>query len=161
VKILGIDPSINHTGWGCIDTSNEEPVHVESGVILPDLRGGNYRYGEIAGEFHNHIIGICAPDLCVVEWPTFEDSPRGRNLARKGFNKLCAVAGGCVAVAAVHGIPYALITAWQWKGKYPKPLIKARVEELFGERDWAREDEWESLGLALWAFKHKGDYDEY
>ena len=161
VKILGIDPSIAHCGWGCIDTSNEEPVHVESGVIMTELEDGNARYAQIACEFHHYIIGICAPDLIVVEWPTFEDSPRGRSLARKGYNKLCAVAGGCVAVAAAHGAPYALVTAWQWKGTYPKPLIKARVEELFGERDWAREDAWEALGLALWADKHKGDYDVY
>jgi len=165
VKIMGIDPSINHTGWGCIDTSNSngELVHMNSGVIIPANweATGNERYRRIAVELFR-IMTLPVPDLVVVEWPTFEESARGRDLVKKkGLTKLCAVAGGCVAVAAVHGISYALVTAWQWKGKTPKPLIKLRVEELLGEREWAREDEWEALGLALWAFKHKGDYDAY
>lgn len=157
MKILGFDPSINHTGWGIIDTdtSNGQPRLVLSGVVFCSTDQGNERYGLIAQELYEMM---CAqdPDVAVVEWPTFEASARGRDLVKKkGLTKLCAVAGICVAAAALNSVPYHLVTAWEWKGKHTKPKIKARVEQLLGRMDWEREDEWEALGLALWFWKHK------
>ncbi len=161
MKILGLDCSINHLGWGGIDTTNEQPKLVDSGVIMCNSSQGNDRYRIIAQEL-DKIMAEMTPDLCAIEWPTFENSARGRDLVKKkGLTKLCAVAGECAAVAAVRDIPYTPITAWQWKGSYPKPKIKQRVEKILGERDWQREDEWEALGLALWAWKNEGGYEVY
>ena len=167
-RIIGIDPSINHTGYGIImiDADTDKITLDVSGVIRTDKNGGGGRLGELA-EMLNSVFQMQSWDkesLCVVEWPTFEDSPRGRNLARTGFNKLCAATGVAIAVAETHGVPFTLVTAKQWKGETPKPSIKERVEEVLftptqriNEIEWEREDEWEALGIALWANKHFDD----
>ena len=167
-RIIGIDPSINHTGYGIImiDADTDQITLDDSGVIRTDKDGGGGRLGELA-EMLNSVFDLTVFDkesFAVIEWPTFEDSPRGRNLARKGYNKLCAATGVAIAVAETHGVRYALVTAKQWKGETPKPSIKARVEEVLftptqgiNEIEWEREDEWEALGIALWANAHFDD----
>jgi Holliday junction resolvasome RuvABC endonuclease subunit len=164
-RIIGIDPSINHTGYGIImvDADTDKITLDVSGVIRTDKDGGGGRLGELA-EMLNSVFQMQSWDaesLAVIEWPTFEDSPRGRNLARKGYNKLCAATGVAIAVAETHGVAYTLVTAKQWKGETPKPQIRERVEEVLftgAQRvkgvEWEREDEWEALGIALWANAH-------
>ena len=33
VRILGLDPGLNHTGWGIIDTTGAKSIWVASGVF--------------------------------------------------------------------------------------------------------------------------------
>ena len=163
MRILGLDPSINHYGWGGIDTSNGKPALFGFGVIRCSTDQGDDRHGIIARALDRVMEGF-EPDLVVVERPTFENSARGKECWQKGFDRLCAVAGSGLAVAAVRDIPYRLVTAREWKHRFPKPRkpnIRRRVEEVLGEHEWPREDAWEALGLALWAWRNKGENDEY
>lgn len=153
---MGIDPSINHTGYGIIE--NDTGKIVSSGVIQPKCEGnGRYTY---LSQALAEIINTSKPCLCAVEWPTFENSKRGKALVKfKGFNKLCAVAGIAIGLIGAKKIPCSLITAFQWKRETTKPNIKHRVEELTGKTDWISTDEWEALGIAFWARKHHNELE--
>ena len=167
--IVGIDPSINHTGYGIIRTEGKVVEHIRSGVIKLDYKLDHARYGLIAGAmediFENTFssLPILADILTVVEMPTFENSARGRDLVKKkGLTKLCIATGVSLGTAVLNGSSFALVTAKQWKGTVGKPLIKLRVEQLFPHiHTWQREDEWEALGIALWANANPDKFKVY
>lgn len=167
---IGIDPSINHTGWGIVQRHEGNNRHVNSGVIIPKSKG-NSRYFEIASTLSTIIrsninINWNSPKA-LVEIPTFEESGRGRDCARKqGLTKLCMVTGIILCTLYNVGATTAFITARQWKrdkeGKdIPKSLIKQRVEEVFNKTNWEREDEWEALGIICWGISKGTDLEYY
>ena len=161
MKIASFDPSINHPGWAILlygDTDTK--VIVDSGVMKLYSKMGNDRYIYI----YQKIVEILDVDniaLALIELPTFENSARGKELIHnQGLNKLCMAAAVILAAVISKRIPFALITARQWKRSCPKPQILSRVEELFPEKanNWAREDEYEAVGLNLWGKKNYGTY---
>jgi len=157
--IVGIDPSINHTGYGIIRTEKEVVEHIRSGVIKSDKELTHLRYGIIATVMQDIFertfssFPFLPNILTVVEMPTFENSARGHDLVKKkGLTKLCIATGVSLGTAVLNGSSFAMVTAKQWKGTVGKPLIRRRVEEIFPQiQVWQREDEWEALGIALWA----------
>lgn len=162
-RILGIDPSINHTGYGLIFIEKVKVIqHMESGVILLDPSMQNSRYAEIAKRLWEVInIYFHDPtdrDLIAIERPHFEPTSRGYDcIGQKthGILKLSIVTGIAVALAAIKKVPCTLISASQWKRGVTKPRMKARVHEIFPGKKFGREDEWEALGIALWANRHR------
>jgi Holliday junction resolvasome RuvABC endonuclease subunit len=164
---IGIDPSINHTGWGIIriNADTEEPEWIDSGIIKPKEEG-HTRLIVIAEELWRTIDTVPSVEVVVVEQPTFENSSRGRTCAAtKGLNKLYFAAGACVGAVAISAVPLAFITAWQWKGQVPKGMIKDRVNAVLRNvphrLQWEGTDEWEALGLALWGWRHQGEYEVF
>lgn len=132
-------------------------------------KGGDERYGMLFRELERELrraieIGCVLPQevVAIIEKPTFENSDRGKQLfASKGILKLQGAAAVFLSVLASMGIPYAFVTANQWKRNFPKPAIRRRVEQVFPDMygQWQREDEYEAVALALWGQRHYGEYD--
>lgn len=163
---IGIDPSINHTGWAWVAVNLEEKGDdrfslLGSGVQKHIASEGDGRiaavYQELRKTFYNYITvpsmwnGLTA----IIEKPHYENTRRSKHIFQ-----LVQACGACVCAMSDLRIPWAYILANQWKRGLPKWKIKWRVEQLFPEKkgQWAREDEYEACGLALWGFARKGEY---
>lgn len=59
VRILGLDPGLNHTGWGIIDTTGAKSIWVASGVF--DIPKGETaaRLAHIAAKSKRSSRHIC------------------------------------------------------------------------------------------------------
>lgn len=173
---IGIDPSINHTGWAIVQVTEREEKVVDysllsSGVVPGKKFKGferiNWIFNELTWAFGDMKLLLFTMDpsikTAIIERPTFEKSGRGIQLRQQGFDKLCMATGACISAVGRESIPYAMITANQWKRGITKPTIKARVEELFPEKKgkWIREDEWEAAALACWGHAKRGSYEVY
>ena len=147
--LLGIDPSIEHTGIGLIEKDGGL-IHSDVRIMKADL--GESRLKLLALWFQE-VLQTYDVGGAVVEWPTFQNSPKGKRFWKGGMNKLAAATGVLISLLSIYHVPFVLATPHEWKGKYTKPAIRSRVETLTGKTSWKREDEWEALGLAYWARK--------
>ena len=69
MKILGIDPGTAVTGFGVIETGNDEPTFIECGVLKPPARSS---IGERLSFLYKgimEIIGEFSPDVIAIEEP--------------------------------------------------------------------------------------------
>lgn len=67
MRVLGIDPGLNITGYGLLDAGNDHPLVVEAGVVRSNARD---QFAERLCEIAKEITGIIAqfrPDVIVVE----------------------------------------------------------------------------------------------
>jgi len=66
-RILGIDPGLNVTGYGCIDRRGRDFAIVEAGVIRTDAKAGmSARITQIHADLAE-LLGELAPDLVAIE----------------------------------------------------------------------------------------------
>jgi Holliday junction resolvasome RuvABC endonuclease subunit len=162
--MMAADPSINHTGWAIINAKGEgEYELVDSGVVLCKKKQEDARYGIIARKIYEKISEH-RPERILIERPTYEKTERGEDLWRSGgILKLSMTTGAILGAATANLLPVSLITAWQWKKTVSKDRMLQRVEELFPHKVgcWAREDEWEAVGLALYGVVRDGGYEVY
>ena len=66
-RVLGIDPGLNITGYGCMDFSRREPCVVEAGTLRTDPGSS---MGERIAQLHadlSELLGELKPDLVAVE----------------------------------------------------------------------------------------------
>lgn len=75
---------------------------------------------------------------------------------RRNIHKLILTAGAYIGVAAACDVEMQLVPVKTWKRNMKKEEVRARVEQYFPERcgDWETSDEWEAVGIALWAWRH-------
>ena len=71
MRILGVDPGLNITGYGCVDGSGDRPSLIEAGVIRPGA-GGTDRapLADRLAVLHADLTGLLGslrPDRVVVE----------------------------------------------------------------------------------------------
>lgn len=89
-----------------------------------------------------------------VEYPTFFDTAGGHTSARRGdLVKLCIATGWICGVLDHHRVPIQLVRPVQWKGQLPKPVVNARIREIYGlspQAGWKSHD-WDAVGIGLWA----------
>lgn len=180
--IAGWDPSINHTGWAFVEgePGTVDGVHLlGSGTVKTPKkmkdeaihRRNRYWYlmdfsCDAYVDLYMTLEKVNREDrveAAIIENPTFEESKRGKKLAKtKGLKELYYSAAIIIGATSRQGIPYALPTAKQWK-TVPKPAIQARVCQIFPYKvgKWASSDEWEAVGLALWGLANYGKYTLY
>lgn len=76
LKILGIDPGLNHTGWGIIRASGNKIAWVAHGVINPDPK---LTLSERLGHVYKHlkiVVETYKPDEAAIEETFFANSAK-------------------------------------------------------------------------------------
>lgn len=126
MRILGIDPGLNTTGYGLIDVVGRESRLVEAGVI----RGGKKPLAERITEMHRGVAEIIAslkPEVLAIE-ELYSHYERPRTAILMGH------ARGVIILAATEaGIPVAHYAATQVKstltgnGRAPKNQIQLAI----------------------------------
>lgn len=111
MRILGIDPGLNHTGWGVIESNNNVLRHVANGTINPPSKGTTAeRLTALDIELCN-VINLYEPDHCAVEEIFVNVNPASTL-------KLGMARGVTILVPARHGLSV---------GEYGANLVKKSI----------------------------------
>lgn len=132
VRILGVDPGLNVTGYGVVDFSQGAPRVVEAGVIRSTAKKS---LAQRLGELHRglaEVIEACRPDaMALEELYSHYDRPRTAILMGHARGVLCLAA----EEAGLAAVPY---SATQIKriltgsGKAAKDQVQRAVQRELG-----------------------------
>ncbi|MCP4684207.1 MAG: crossover junction endodeoxyribonuclease RuvC [bacterium] len=104
MRVLGIDPGLNITGYGIVDWLDEQIVLVEAGVVRTDASMSMaQRLKEIAGGV-DEIIGQFGPDSMAIE-ELYSHYKHPKTAIIMGHAR--GVVFACAACAGIPVFPYA------------------------------------------------------
>lgn len=139
VRVLGLDPGTERTGYGCVGMGADGPVRVASGV----LRLGPGSLAERLDRLYRelvHLFGTYQPQECAVEGVFHHRNVRSALL-------LGHARGVCLLAAATHGVPVS---------EYAPAVVKRAVTG----HGAAEKDRVASMVAGLLRFAPQGEFDE-
>ncbi len=155
VRILGLDPGLNHTGWGIIEAVDNRLGYIACGCINPPARGT--RMGERLAYLHAElktIISAHAPTEAAIE-ETFVNKNAASAL------KLGMARGVAMLAPALHDLPVAEYAANLIKksvsgyGHADKDQIAHMVKLLLPKAEFETADAADALAVAVTHAHHR------
>jgi len=151
VRVLGLDPGIERTGWGIVDSRGHDFSAVDYGCIVTSKQESlPERLFVIWGEL-NKIIEKHSPEVVAVEEVFF--AKNAKSAIQVGHGR-----GVCLLAAAAHGIPVEEVTPLQVKssivgyGTATKEQMGAMVQRILGLPKIPRPDDTcDALAIAVTA----------
>jgi len=148
MRIIGIDPGLNNTGWGIIEQNKNRLSYIASGVIQPDAKAdtGDRLY-QIDAEL-DKVIKLYKPDSAAIE-ETFINKSGSSSL------KLGMARGVAFIAPARAGLEIAEYGANKVKksvvgaGHANKDQIQMMVKILLPKADFKSEDAADALAIAI------------
>ncbi|MBN1637872.1 MAG: crossover junction endodeoxyribonuclease RuvC [Ignavibacteriales bacterium] len=155
MKIIGIDPGTNQTGYGIISQSGKEFTYNHSGVIsLPKSCQMSERLKIIYREL-NKVIKFYKPDIAVIETAFY-----GKNI--QSTLKLGYARGIAILVSANNNLqieeysPREIKKAVVGNGSASKQQVQYMIKSTFGLKHRMKFDESDSLAVAMcYALRNK------
>jgi len=150
MRILGIDPGLQTTGFGVVDVDGQRLAYVASGTI----RTTGLALGDLPARLKLLFDGITEvtaryqPDVAAVEIVFVNVNPQSTLL-------LGQARGACLTALVTSELPVAEYTALQMKravaghGKAAKAQVQAMVQRLLGLPATPQADAADALGLAI------------
>jgi crossover junction endodeoxyribonuclease RuvC len=154
IRIIGIDPGLQRTGWGVIDSAGSRLSHVACGVILSDAK---LSLAERLVMLHDGLAEVIAthrPDEAAVE-ETFVNTNPASTL------KLGQARGIGLLVPARAGLPVGEYAANLVKksvvgsGHADKTQIQAMIRVLLPTANTASADAADALAVAITHAHHR------
>ena len=147
MRVLGLDPGTERTGFGCVESDGDALHWVASGV----LRLGR---GDLAGrlaQLHTHLLELFAahrPDACAIEGIFHQHHARSALLLGHARG-ICLLAAAEREVPVTEYAPATVKRAVTGNGAADKQVVEAMVARLLGPRDIATYDESDAIAVAL------------
>ena len=147
VRILGLDPGLNHTGWGVVETEGGQCRRIASGVINPPKGETSARLGHIARALAR-VIAEHAPTAAACERVFVNVNPQSTLL-------LGQARGAALCAADLAGLTVEEFTPSEIKqsvtgsGRADKEMVQTMVVRLLGLAQTPRTDEADALACAL------------
>lgn len=147
LRILGLDPGLNHTGWGIIEAHGSTLVRIASGVIAPPKGELGERLAHIAREVAA-VVRRFSPGLCSIERVFVNINPQSTL-------RLGQARGAAIAAAAIEGLAVEEFTPSEIKqavtgtGTADKLMVQTMVKRLLALEALPRTDEADSLACAI------------
>ena len=150
MRILGIDPGLQTTGFGVLDVEGHQLRYVASGTI----RTHKMALGDLPGRLKVLFDGIgevaarYEPDVATVEIVFVNANPQSTLL-------LGQARGACITALVARDLPVAEYTALQMKkavvghGRAAKSQVQEMVRRLLGLPGLPGQDAADALGLAI------------
>ena len=150
MRILGIDPGLQTTGFGVIDMDGQRLSYVASGTI----RTNKMELGDLPGRLKVLFDGISEvasryqPEVAAVEIVFVNVNPQSTLL-------LGQARGAAIAALVMHGLPVSEYTALQMKkaitghGRAAKDQIQEMVKRMLQLPGLPGPDAADALGLAI------------
>jgi crossover junction endodeoxyribonuclease RuvC len=150
MRILGIDPGLQCTGFGVIEADGPRLVYVASGTIstLEAARGDLPGRLKIIFDGVREVVQTYMPDSCAVEIVFVNVNPQSTLL-------LGQARGAALAALVAGSLPVAEYTALQMKkatvghGLATKPQVQEMVKRLLALPVLPGKDAADALGLAI------------
>jgi crossover junction endodeoxyribonuclease RuvC len=155
VRLLGLDPGLQHTGWGMVESAGSRLRHLGDGVISTDA---DQPLAERLCTLHRALVTLLAdwqPDEAAVEHTYVNKNP-GSAL------KLGQARGVVLLAPALTGIPVAEYQAMEVKravvgsGHAEKAQVEAMVRRLLPGAVIRRADAADALAVAICHAHHRG-----
>jgi crossover junction endodeoxyribonuclease RuvC len=155
VRLLGLDPGLQHTGWGMVESAGSRLRHLGDGVISTDA---TQPLAERLCTLYRGILLLLeqwAPDEAAVEHTYVNKNP-GAAL------KLGQARGVVLLTPALSGIPVAEYQAMEVKravvgtGHADKTQVEAMVKRLLPGAVMRRSDAADALAIAICHAHHRG-----
>ena len=137
MRILGLDPGLNRTGWGVIDAASGRFVRVDSGMIRVPEGELSARLGHIVREL-SKVIERTKPDLASAERVFVNVNPQSTL-------RLGQARGAALVAADLAGLPVEEFTPSEIKeavcatGRADKPMVqrgrRARLRGMLRQLD--------------------------
>jgi crossover junction endodeoxyribonuclease RuvC len=147
MRVLGLDPGTQRTGYGCVESADAGPVRIASGVLALGRGTLAQRLALLHTELEQ-LFAACHPDSCAIEGVFHHRNARSALL-------LGHARGVCLLAAARHGVPvveYAPASvkrAIAGHGAAEKPRVGALVAAWLDFEPGAAFDETDALAIAL------------
>ena len=150
MRILGIDPGLQTTGFGVVDADGNQLSYVASGTI----RTTHLDLGDLPGRLKVLFDGLCEvteryqPDCATVEIIFVNVNPQSTLL-------LGQARGACITALVSRGLPVAEYTALQMKkavvghGRAAKSQVQEMVRRLLQLPGLPGTDAADALGMAI------------
>lgn len=125
MRILGLDPGLNRTGWGVIDAASGRFVRVDSGMIRVPEGELSARLGHIVREL-SKVIERTKPDLASAERVFVNVNPQSTL-------RLGQARGAALVAADLAGLPVEEFTPSEIKeavcatGRADKPMVQRMI----------------------------------
>lgn len=150
MRILGIDPGLQCTGFGVIDTEGAAMRYVASGTIQTSPKNGALLPERLKTLFDGvgEVVRRYQPDVAACEIVFVNVNPQATLL-------LGQARGCCVTALVANGLPVAEYTALQLKkavaghGRATKPQIQEMVRRLLQLPGLPGKDAADALGLGI------------
>ena len=141
VRILGLDPGLNHTGWGVLEVERGESRRIASGVINPPKGETSVRLGVIAEH---------APTQAACERVFVNVNPQSTLLLGQARGAaLCAA--DLAGLAVEEFTPSEIKQAVTGTGRADKLMVQEMVMRLLALETHPQADEADALACALCA----------
>lgn len=157
MRILGLDPGLQKTGWGVIDTMGTRLVHVANGTVASDAKQSLADRLMALHDGLQEVLATWQPDSAAVE-ETFVNKNPTSTL------KLGQARGICLLVPALAGLPVAEYAPNHVKkaivgaGHADKTQIHAMVGMLLPGNKINGADAADALALAITHAHHSGNH---
>ena len=155
VRLLGLDPGLQHTGWGLVESAGSRLRHLGDGVISTDA---DLPLAERLSVIYRGLVALIAqwqPDEAAVEHTYVNKNP-GAAL------KLGQARGVVLLAPALAGLRVAEYQAMEVKravvgtGHAEKPQVEAMVRRLLPGATIRRADAADALAVAICHAHHRG-----
>ena len=155
VRLLGLDPGLQHTGWGLVESAGSRLRHLGDGVISTDA---DQPLAERLSVIYRGLVALIAqwqPDEAAVEHTYVNKNP-GAAL------KLGQARGVVLLAPALAGLRVAEYQAMEVKravvgtGHAEKPQVEAMVRLLLPGATIRRADAADALAVAICHAHHRG-----
>lgn len=154
VRLLGLDPGLQHTGWGMVACAGNHLRHLGDGVISTDT--GQELAARLAALHRalNELIAAWQPDEAAVEHTYVNKNPAAAL-------KLGQARGVVLLAPALAGIPVAEYQAMEVKravvgtGHAEKVQVEAMVRMLLPGAAIRRADAADALAVAICHAHHR------
>lgn len=153
VRILGIDPGLNHMGWGVIDAKGSALTFVASGVVStsPKARMSTRLYALHSGL--QEIVSAYQPDTSAIE-ETFVNMNGATTLklgnARGAIMLSLAIAGLEIHEYAARLVKKAVVGS----GRAEKEQVASMVRVLLPAAQMGKADAMDALAIAICHANH-------
>ena len=155
VRLLGLDPGLQHTGWGLVESAGSRLRHLGDGVISTDAALPLAERLAILHRALNALLAAWQPDEAAVEHTYVNKNP-GAAL------KLGQARGVALLAPALLGIPVAEYQAMEVKravvgtGHADKVQVADMVKRLLPGAVLKRADASDALAVAICHAHHRG-----
>lgn len=155
VRVLGLDPGLQHTGWGLVESAGSHLRHLGDGVISTDAAEP---LAQRLSVLHRALVALLEqwrPDEAAVEHTYVNKNP-GAAL------KLGQARGVVLLAPALAGLPVAEYQAMEVKravvgtGHAEKPQVEMMVRRLLPGATIRRADAADALAVAICHVHHRG-----
>ena len=151
MRIIGIDPGLQATGWGVIASDGAQLRNVDHGIIRTTTRMSDPKRLSLIFEGLNKVIAICQPELAIIEEIFVKDNPRSAlrlGLARGVAILACGQSGLALSEISARKVKQAV----PGTGTADKKQVANMVSRLLGIPPPAA-DAADALALAIASYQ--------